>query len=48
MSNQKKSYAKPELNVHGNIEVLTQATDTGTVLDAGFPSNTPLDQVTLS
>ncbi|MGB3637575.1 MAG: hypothetical protein WBA39_08355 [Rivularia sp. (in: cyanobacteria)] len=48
MSNQKKSYTKPELNVHGNVEVLTQATDKGTKIDAAFPASTPLTDLTLS
>ena len=48
MSNQKKSYNKPELKVHGNVEALTQAGQNGPALDANFPNNTPRGQLTFS
>lgn len=48
MSNQKKSYNKPELKVHGNVEVLTQGTSNGNFTDANFPPNTPRGQLTFS
>ena len=48
MSNQKKSYNKPELKVHGNVEVLTQGNANGGALDQAFPVNTPNNQLTFS
>lgn len=44
----KKSYVKPSLIVHGNVEVLTQGNSTGGSLDAGFPINTPKGKLTFS
>jgi hypothetical protein len=48
MSNQKKSYNKPELKVHGNVEVLTQGNDMGAATDAAFPEGTPEPDLTFS
>ncbi|MEM7758995.1 MAG: lasso peptide [Cyanobacteria bacterium P01_A01_bin.40] len=38
----KKAYNRPQLTVHGNIETLTQATSSGSVLDASIPAGTPV------
>lgn len=48
MSNQKKSYNKPELKVHGNVEILTQGTSEGDFTDAVFPTDTPKGDLTFS
>jgi hypothetical protein len=48
MTNQKKSYNKPELKVHGNVEVLTKGGQNGDQLDAQFPDNTPRGELTFS
>ena len=44
----KKSYNKPELTVHGNVEVLTQGGQTGDQLDADFVAGTPRGRLTFS
>lgn len=41
MSNLKKSYSNPELKVHGNVEILTQATGKKGKLDKDFPAVLP-------
>ncbi len=48
MSNQKKSYNKPELKVHGNVEVLTQGGQDGAKLDQQFSNDTPRGDLTFS
>jgi hypothetical protein len=48
MTFQKKSYLKPELTVHGNVEVLTKGTSNGGRTDALFPAGTPRGSVTFS
>jgi hypothetical protein len=48
MSNQKKSYNKPELKVHGNVETLTQGTSSGNFTDANFDTDTPRGELTFS
>jgi hypothetical protein len=44
----KKTYAQPQLTVHGNVAALTQATRTGLNLDGDFVAGTPLSEVTVS
>ena len=34
---EKKTYVTPEVTVHGDIEVITQSTENGNVLDGQFP-----------
>jgi hypothetical protein len=48
MISQKKQYAKPELSVHGNVEVLTKGSATGSRLDADFKAGTPVSDLTFS
>lgn len=48
MTLQKKSYIKPQLTVHGNVEVLTQGQSTGKKLDAAFPVGTDFGDLTFS
>jgi hypothetical protein len=36
MTEKKKTYVTPELTVHGDIEVITQATSLGTTFDGQF------------
>ena len=38
----KKTYDRPQLTVHGNVEALTQATTSGSAIDGDFPAGTPL------
>lgn len=47
-NNAKKQFVAPTLVEYGKFEELTQATRTGTNLDAGFDANTPLTEITLS
>ena len=44
----KKSYNKPQLTVHGNVEVLTQGSQKGDFTDADFPAKTPKGDLTFS
>ena len=44
----KKSYERPTLTLHGDIESLTQGSSTGPVTDATFPAGTPRGDVTFS
>ena len=46
----KKTYAKPQLTVHGNVEALTEATSSGSVLDKTIPAGTLVSdiQITIS
>ncbi|MEL6494580.1 MAG: lasso peptide [Cyanobacteria bacterium J06623_7] len=44
----KKTYSKPQLTVHGNVEALTKANTVGSRLDAGFPAQTLVSDLTLS
>ena len=44
----KKNYTKPELIVHGDVEVLTKGGTNGDNLDATFPSGTPRGELTFS
>lgn len=48
MTFQKKSYFKPELTVHGNVEVLTKGGSGGGSTDAFFPVGTPKGGLTFS
>lgn len=48
MTSQKRTYAKPELITHGNVEVLTQGAATGSRLDAPFDTGTPRGDLTFS
>jgi hypothetical protein len=48
MIHSKKSYLKPELTVHGSVEVLTKGTGGNSTLDANFPAGTPFSQLTFS
>jgi hypothetical protein len=48
MTHSKKSYLKPELTIHGNVEVLTKATGGSARIDAAFPAGTPASQLTFS
>ena len=36
---QKKTYSQPKLNVYGNVETLTQNTNSGTKADQSIPAN---------
>ncbi|UOA21223.1 hypothetical protein DSM14862_04063 (plasmid) [Sulfitobacter indolifex] len=44
----KSPYEVPTLRTHGKVEAITKTTKSGTTLDAGFSSGTPLSEVTLS
>jgi hypothetical protein len=44
----KKSYIKPNLIVHGNVENLTKGNAEGNFTDAVFPTKTPKDDLTFS
>ena len=44
----KKSYEKPTLTLHGDIESLTKGMSSGPVTDATFPAGTPRGDVTFS
>lgn len=48
MTHSKKSYLKPELTVHGNVEVLTKALGGSRRIDATFQAGTPLGNLTFS
>jgi hypothetical protein len=48
MTHSKKPYLKPELTVHGNVEVLTRGASRGTRIDAAFPSGTAFGALTFS
>jgi hypothetical protein len=48
MTFQKKSYLKPELMVHGNVEVLTKGSGNGGSTDAFFPMGTAKGSLTFS
>jgi hypothetical protein len=48
MTHSKKSYLKPELTVHGNVEVLTKGASSGTRIDATFPTGTAFGALTFS
>jgi hypothetical protein len=48
MTLQKKSYLKPELTVHGNVEVLTKGTSLGNFTDRDFPAGTPRGELSFS
>ena len=38
----KKTYNRPQLTVHGNVETLTEQTRVGQQLDQTLPAGTPL------
>lgn len=44
----KKTYKRPQLTVHGNVEALTKATGSGGALDADFSSGTLRGDLTFS
>lgn len=44
----KKEFVKPELTVHGDVEVITMGFKTGSALDKTFPVGTPFNQLTFS
>jgi hypothetical protein len=44
----KKTYSIPQITVHGNVEVLTQKTRTGSSLDGDYPRGTSLTDPILS
>jgi hypothetical protein len=44
----KKPYTKPQLTIHGNVEVLTKGTQIGDLTDADFPARTPRGDLTFS
>jgi hypothetical protein len=48
MAFQKKSYLKPELTVHGNVEVLTKGSAIGNFTDRDFPAGTPRGELSFS
>jgi hypothetical protein len=48
MTHSKKSYLKPELTVHGNVEVLTKGIGSGAKTDANFPVGTLTGNLTFS
>lgn len=43
-----KTYVKPQVTAHGSVEALTQASTSGSFLDAHFKAGTPIVDVTLS
>ena len=45
---EKHEYETPSLTVHGSIETITHGATGVTALDAAFPANTPIDQLTFS
>lgn len=48
MSFPKKSYVKPQLTVHGDVEVLTKGNVDGDFTDKDFPVDTPKSELTFS
>lgn len=44
----KKNYTTPELQVHGDVEVITLGSANGNFTDKTFPMNTPKPQLTFS
>ena len=44
----KKSYVKPQLLVHGDVETITKGGTDGGALDADFPVGTPKGSLTFS
>jgi hypothetical protein len=48
MENEKETYISPALIVYGDVEVITQGSQTGSFLDASFPAGTPFRNITLS
>jgi len=48
MTSKKQSYTKPKLTIHGDVEVLTQASGSGKKLDADFKAGTLFGDLTFS
>lgn len=48
MAISKKTYTRPSLITHGNVETLTQGNKTGTSLDGNFNAGTPANSITFS
>ena len=44
----KKTYAKPQLTVHGNVEALTEATSSGSFLDKDIPAGTLVTDIVIT
>lgn len=44
----KKAYNRPQLTVHGNVESLTQALDTGSKLDKAIPAGTLIGDLNIT
>lgn len=44
----KRTYNRPQLTVHGNVEALTKATKSGSKIDQDLAAGTPLLEVVQS